>query len=65
MKKRILSVVLTLLMVFSMIPATSLTAQQKTDSSAYCTVRIMLRDGNGNYICSWIGKGGVNTLFKC
>lgn len=24
-------------------------------------VRITLTDGNGNYICSWIGKGG-NTL---
>lgn len=21
-------------------------------------VRITLRDGNGNYICSWVGKGG-------
>ena len=96
MKKQILSVVLTLLMVFSMIPAASLTAHAatsaKTDSSAYCTVRISqslinkrgkqyatvkiktydmtgwyntgakvritLRDGNGKYICSWIGKGG-------
>ncbi len=96
MKKRILSVMLTLLMVFSMIPAASLTAHAatsaKTDSSAYCTVkisqslinkrgrqyatvkiktydmtgwyntrakvRITLKDGNGNYICSWIGRGG-------
>ena len=44
MKKRILSVVFTLLMVFSMIPTTSLTAHAatsaKTNSSAYCTVRI-------------------------
>ena len=96
MKKRILSVVLTLLMVFSMIPSASLTAHAatsaKTEPSAYCTVeisqsllnqkgkqyakvkiktydmawwyntgaklRITLRDGNGKYICSWIGKGG-------
>ena len=99
MKKRLLSAVLVLLMLCSMIPATSLTAcaatSAKTDSSAYCTVRInqslinkrgtqyatvkiktydmagwyntgakvriTLTDGNGNYICSWIGKGG-NTL---
>lgn len=44
MKKRILSVAFTLLMVFSMIPTTSLTAHAatsaKTNSSAYCTVRI-------------------------
>lgn len=96
MKKRIISVMFTLLMVFSMIPVESLTVHAatsaKTDSSAYCTVRISqslinkrgkqyatvkiktydmtgwyntgakvritLRDGNGKYICSWIGKGG-------
>lgn len=44
MKKRILSVVLTLLMVFSMIPSASLTAHAatsaKTESSAYCAVEI-------------------------
>lgn len=39
MKKRILSVVLILLMVFSMIPAVSLTAYAAT-SAKNCTVRI-------------------------
>lgn len=96
MKQRIFFVVLTLIMVFSLIHATSMTAHAatsaKTDSSAYCTVkisqslinkrgkqyatvkiktydmtgryntgakfRITLRDGNGKYICSWIGKRG-------
>lgn len=96
MKKRIFSFVLALVMVFSLIPAASLRAQAatsaKTDSSAYCTVRISqsllnksgtqyatvkiktydmlgwfntgakiritLTDGCGNYICSWVGRGG-------
>ena len=44
MKKKILAVVLTLVMVFSMIPAASLSASAatnaKTGSSAYCTVKI-------------------------
>lgn len=44
MKRRILTIVLTLIMVFSLIPAASVTAHAatsaKTESSAYCTVKI-------------------------
>lgn len=96
MKKRLITILLTLVMVFSLVPVTSTTTyaatSARTNSSAYCTVRISqsllykkgkqyatvkiktydmtgwyntgakvkitLRDGNGRYICSWIGKGG-------
>lgn len=99
MKKRIISILLTLAMVFSVVSTVSITASAATkgkpDSNTYCTVkisqklldkkckqyatvkiktydasgwwntgkkvRITLRDENGRYICSWIGKGG-NTL---
>ena len=96
MKRSLLTIVLTLVVLFSFVPAVSITAHAatsaKTESSAYCTVKISqsllskkgkqyatvkiktydmtgwcntgakvkitLRDGNGKYICSWIGKGG-------
>lgn len=96
MKKKILSMLLTLIMVFSLIPAATFSSSAatsgRTGSSTYCTVkinqslinkrgkqyakvkiktydlsgwyntgakvRITLRDGNGRYICSWVGKGG-------
>ena len=44
MKRKILTIVLTLVMVFSLVPAASVTAHAatsaKTESSAYCTVKI-------------------------
>lgn len=96
MKKKIITIMLTFVMAFSMLFATSITASAattgKTGSSTYCTVRInqslinkrgkqyakvtlktysmggwfntgakvrfTLKDVNGRYITSWIGKGG-------
>lgn len=96
MRSRFFAFVLSLIMMFSVIPATSLSVSAatsgRTEHSTYCTVRISqklinkrgtqyakvkiktydmtgwwntgakvritLRDGNGRYICSWIGKGG-------
>ncbi|MBO5306287.1 MAG: hypothetical protein J6B12_05935 [Clostridia bacterium] len=96
MKKKLITIVLTLIMAFSVIPATTLqtsaVTSAKINSSSYCTVKInqslinkkgkqyakvklktydmlgwfnsgakvkiTLKDGNGKFICSWVGKGG-------